>query len=300
MTNEGMTGSLFPDDPRPKPKVVSTSPSGTEICYALGVEPVAVSHACDFPAAVDDRPVIDRSRVTGESSADRHRSVGEARREGGAYEVDRDLLLELQPDLVLSQSVCGVCAVDETLVRETLGDAEIEVLGLSASTLGDVFDCVAEVGDATGRVERAEAVVERCRRRIDAVWRERPVDAPRVAVVEWMDPLRVAGNWVPEVVAAAGGEYGLAEPGQSSVAVEWADLVDDAPEVLVVAPCSYDPEQTRARLDELASRPGWESLPAVERGNVHVLDGTVLNRWTPRLVESVEELGQVCRSVATD
>ena len=289
-----MTAPLFPDEASRDPRVVSTSPSGTELCYALGVEPVAVSHSCDFPPAAADRPTVDRSRVAGESSAARHDAVGEARRTGGVYEVDADLLAELDPDLVLSQSVCGVCAVDETLVRETLGDdADVPVVGLSARTLDEVFGCVVRVGAATGRETRAAELVGDCWWRLESVRRATPDDGPRVAVVEWMDPLRVAGNWVPDVVDAAGGEYGLADAGDASVALDWADLREYAPEVLAVAPCSYAPSETREKLSELAARPGWESLPAVRDDRVHVLDGRVLNRWTPRLVESAERLASV-------
>ncbi|SFG87675.1 iron complex transport system substrate-binding protein [Halopelagius inordinatus] len=284
-----MSESLFPAETTRTPRVVSTSPSGTEICYALGVEPVAVSHSCDYPPAVADRPVIDRSRVEGDGSAERHESVGAAEQSGGVYEIDEALLAELEPDLVLSQSVCGVCAVDETLVREVLDDDSVEVLGLSASTFDDVLASVRQVGEATGREQRAEELVDDCLRRVADVRRAAPDAGPRVAVVEWMDPLRVAGNWIPDLVTAAGGEYGLVASGDRSADVEWDDVREYAPEVVVVAPCSYGVAETRERLDELADRPGWESLPAVRTDRVHVVDGAVLNRWTPRLVEALDD-----------
>lgn len=287
-----MSDSLFPEETTREPRVVSTSPSGTEICYALGVEPVAVSHSCDYPPAVAEVPVIDRSRVEGDSSAERHESVGEAAQSGGVYEIDEALLAELEPDLVLSQSVCGVCAVDETLVRKVLDDDSVEVLGLSASTFDDVLASVRRVGEATGRERRAEELVDDCRRRVADVRRAAPDDGPRVAVVEWMDPLRVAGNWVPDLVTAAGGEYGLVAPGGRSEEIDWGDFREYAPEVVVVAPCSYGVAETRERFDELADRPGWESLPAVRTDRVHVVDGTVLNRWTPRLVEALDDFAE--------
>ncbi|WP_338727222.1 ABC transporter substrate-binding protein [Haladaptatus sp. DJG-WS-42] len=285
-----MSDALFPANPTAEPRVVSTSPSGTEICYALGIEPVAVSHACDFPEAVGSVPVIDRSRVTGESSAARHDSVATARREGGVYELDVELLEACTPDLILSQSVCGVCAVDEAFVRDTLDDSVATVLGLSASTLSDVFECVAQVGAATGTEARAIEVVGQCQRRLAEIAASAPDDRPRVAVIEWMEPLHVAANWVPEIVEAAGGTYGLADPGDRSVTVDWAEIREYNPDVLIVAPCSFEPAETRARLSELTSRPGWESLSAVQADRVHVMDGTVLNRWTPRLVSLTEEL----------
>ncbi|WP_332898002.1 ABC transporter substrate-binding protein [Haladaptatus sp. CMSO5] len=285
-----MSDALFPDEPTQTPRVVSTSPSGTEICYALGIEPVAVSHACDFPKRVASVPVIDRSRVTGESSADRHDSVVAARRDGGVYELDEQLLEACAPDLILSQSVCGVCAVDETVVRDTLGESAATVLGLSASTLSDVFECVAQVGRETGTEARAIEVVGQCQRRLAEIAASAPDNRPRVVVIEWMEPLHVAANWVPEIVTAAGGEYGLAAPGDRSVTVDWAEIREYDPDVLIVAPCSFEPAETRSRLGELTNRPGWESLSAVQKDRVHVMDGTVLNRWTPRLVSLTEEL----------
>jgi iron complex transport system substrate-binding protein len=276
----------FPADPTPEPRVVSTSPSGTEMLYALGVEPVGVSHACDVPAAAADLP-----RVEGETSAARHASVAAAR-EDGVHEVDAGRLTALDPDLVVSQSVCGVCAVDEPRVEAALDD-DVRTVGLAARTVGDVLDCVREVGEAVGRPKRAAAVAADCRSRLDELDRATPEDGPRVAVVEWMDPLRVAGNWVPELVAAAGGRYGLVAAGERSRAVEWADLRAYAPEVLVVAPCGRTAAETRDRLDELAGRPGWSSLPAVAADRVHLLDGGAPNRWTPRLVDVAETVAGV-------
>ncbi|WP_373189356.1 ABC transporter substrate-binding protein [Halolamina sp.] len=287
-----MSDPLFSEKTTREPRVVSTSPSGTEICYALGVEPVAVSHSCDYPPEVAELPVIDRSRVEGDGSAERHESVGEAAQSGGVYEVDEALLSELGPDLVLTQSICGVCAVDETLVRRVLDDDSIEVLGLSANTFEDVLASVRQVGEATGAERRAEKLIDVCRRRVADVRRATPDDGPRVAVVEWMDPLRVAGNWVPDLVTAAGGEYGLVASNGRSAEVDWDDFREYAPEVVVVAPCSYGVAETKEHFDELAGRPRWESLPAVQTDRVHVVDGAVLNRWTPRLVDALDDFAE--------
>jgi iron complex transport system substrate-binding protein len=289
-----MSADEWPFDATPTrdPGIVSTSPSGTEICYALGVEPVGASHACDGPSAAGDRPTVDRSRVTGGTSAERHASV-EAAGDEGVHDVDADLLADLDPDLVVSQSVCGVCAVDEDRVADAVG-GDVRILGLAARTLGDVLDCVERVGAAAGRERRAGELTTACRERLGALRDSAPGDGPRVAVVEWTDPLRVAGNWVPELVAAAGGRYGLATPGEGSAAVEWETVRAYAPEVLVVAPCSHDPEGTRSRLDELAGRPGWDALPAVAADRGHCLDGRTLSRWTPRPVDVAADLRAIC------
>ena len=278
--------------------VVSTSPSSTEILYALGVEPVAVSHACDHPPEAAALPSIDVSKVDAEASADRHEQVRAATADGHLYRMDADAIDRTDPDLVVTQGVCGVCAVDEVLVDETLEglDADPDVLALRARRLEDVLECVLEVGRATGTRDRASELVADLRDRIAAVEAAVPAgDRPRTAVLEWMDPVRPAGRWVPDVVAAAGGEYGLGDPGADSRPLEWARLLEYDPEVLVVAPCGYDADRTRRRFHELADRTGWASITAVETDRVFVLDGSAyLTRWTPRIVDAVERLAACC------
>lgn len=282
--------------------VVSTSPSGTEILYALGVEPVAVSHRCDHPPEVREKPRIDASRIAGGDSADRHRQVREAGDGDGVYDVDEATLRAAEPDLIVTQSVCGVCAVDESLVESVLGDLDVspEVLGLEASTLDDCFACIHAVGEATGREERAASLVADLRERlggVEASVEERP--RPRVLVVEWMDPVHLAANWVPELVEAAGGDYGLIKPGAASTEVAWQQVVEYDPEVLVVAPCGVSAEATGHRIDELAGRDGWADLTAVREGRVHAMDGSAyLNRWTPRLVDAAERLASIIHPAA--
>lgn len=277
-------------------RVVSTSPSGTEILCALGVDPVAVSHACDQPPRVRDLPVIDRSPVDATASADRHAQVERAAGAGHVYEVDAELLRSVEPELVLTQEVCGVCAVDATLVEEVLADASVDpqVVGMNARSMADVYDGIRTVGRAVDREGRAAELVGETRDRIEAVERRTPESGPRVAVLEWLDPVRAAGNWVPELVEAAGGTDVLGEPGERSVETPWDELRAAAPEVLVLAPCGFDESETAARLSELTDRPGWEGLPAVEAGRVFALDGaSYLTRWTPRLAAAVERLATV-------
>ena len=277
--------------------VVSTSPSGTEILYALGVEPVAVSHRCDHPPDVREKPRVDASVVRGGDSADRHRQVREAAAGDGVYDVDVATLREVEPDLIVTQSVCGVCAVDESLVDAVLADTDVDpaVLGIEAATLEDCFECVLAVGEATDREERADVLVAELRERLGEI--EATVAGrarPRVAVVEWMDPIHLAANWVPELVDVAGGHYGLVEAGARSSELPWRRLQEYDPEALVVAPCGVSAEATRTRIDELAERDGWADLTAVREGRVYAMDGSAyLNRWTPRLVDAAERLASV-------
>jgi iron complex transport system substrate-binding protein len=274
-----------------QPTVVSTTPSGTEILYALGVEPAAVSHACDYPPAVAEQPRINTSRVDAAGSAER-----DAQADGEVYDVDVALLRDVEPDLIVTQSVCGVCAVDESLVNEHLDDLATDptVLSLRASDLAGVVDCIHEVGAAVGRPDRAADVAGDFEGRIDALRaRTEVADArPSVAVLEWLDPLRGGANWVPELVTAAGGTYPLADSGDRSVDLSWAELRTIDPDVLVVAPCSFDVAETRQRTDKLRERPGWSELQAVQTERVYAFDGRLLNRWTPRLAEAADGLAR--------
>ena len=278
--------------------VISTSPSSTEILYALGVEPVAVSHACDYPAAAETLPSIDVSKVDAEASADRHEPVRSATADGHLYRMDAETIDEVDPDLIVTQGVCGVCAVDDVLVDETLESLAVdpEVVALNANRFSDVFECIRTVGTATGAEARAEELIGELHDRIGTVEQSiASMDRPRVAVIEWMDPVRSAGSWVPDIVETAGGEYGLVDPGNRSEPTEWETIREYDPEVLVVAPCGFDADRTRRQFDELAHRPGWDSLAAVRKDRVYILDGSAyLTRWTPRLVDAVERLAALC------
>jgi iron complex transport system substrate-binding protein len=282
--------------------VVSTSPSGTEILCALGVDPVAVSHACDYPLRVSEYPSIDFSRVCGESSAERHDRVQTVSAEGTVYRLDVETLRNAEPDLILSQEVCGVCAVDTTLVAEVLGDldGDPEVVGLHANRLEDLFSCIERVGRAVGREKQARELNMGLRERLaDIETRVKERNRPRVAIFEWLDPLIAAGNWVPELVEIAGGEYELANSGDRTVEVEWEMVKTYDPEVLVAAPCGFDTDRTLAWAEELTARSGWNGLSAVRSGQVYAMDGaSYLNRWSPRLVEATERLTACCHPEA--
>jgi|AntDeeMinimDraft_4_1070355.scaffolds.fasta_scaffold00106_13 iron complex transport system substrate-binding protein len=276
------------------PTVVSTSPSGTEILCSLGVEPAVVSGSCDHPPSVTDRPRLDRSRVDGATSAERDDQASSSHE---VYDVDADLLREVEPDLILTQSVCGVCAVDEGRVREILADepADPEVLGMRTSDLPSVLDTIETVGAAVGREDRAARLVGQladCFATVESITAEAD-DRPSVAVFEWLDPLHLAANWVPELVDFAGGDYPLADPGDRSVKVDWDDVREAAPDVIIVAPCSYTLDDSFAAIEELTDRPGWEALPAVQNDRVYVLDGKALNRWTPRLAGECQRIATV-------
>ena len=277
-------------------RIVSLLPSATEIVYALGIEPVGVSHECDYPPEAAEKPAVNRSRVDAEaSSAEIDSQVLDAEDEEGVYEIDRETLARLDPDLVVSQGICDVCAVDSVLVREAVEELglDCEVLTTDPHSIGDVFSDIRRVGAATGTEERADELVSDLEDRVRAV-ESRAATAetrPRVAVLDWMDPVMSAGHWVPEMVELAGGSEGLTEPGGASRPREWDEIREYDPEVLVVAPCGFELDQTRENLADLTEREGWKGLTAVRENRAYMLDGhQFMNRPGPRVVDSLEHL----------
>lgn len=279
-------------------RVASLLPSATETCYALGVEPVAVSHECDHPPAALDVPSVNRSCIANAGSSTAvNEQVAAAESAGGVYEIDQTALREADPDLVVAQDVCDVCAIDGSLARDAVEAAGVdaELLTLHSHSLAGVLGDVERLGEATGREAEAAELVAELRERIDAVERAAsPIagdDRPRTVVLDWMEPAMVAGHWVPEMVELAGGEYGLADPGDRSTPREWEQIREYDPEVLVASPCGYELDRTMAHVGELTGRAGWDGLAAVEDGRVFAMDGHhYVNRPGPRLVDTLEFL----------
>lgn len=275
--------------------VVSLLPSATEMMYAVGVEPVGVSHECDFPPQAREKPSVTSTRVSGEGdSATINEEVAEARQEGGIYGVDAELLDELEPDVILTQAVCDVCAVSDDAVRHAVEaiDSSPRLVSLHSHTVDGVLDDILTVGEAVGRDEEAREAVDNLRGRLDGV-RERTasLSAERTVVLDWLDPPMVAGHWVPELVETAGGEYPLASQGDESTPREWEEVRDAAPETVVAAPCGFGLAQAVRNFDEVADRDGWGELPAVKRGRAYAADGhNYFNRPGPRLVDTAEIL----------
>lgn len=280
-------------------RVVSLLPSATEIVAALGIEPVGVSHECDHPSWVVDKPAVNRSRVDPTaSSGEIDEQVLAAEDSGGVYAIELDTLARLDPDLVVSQGICEVCAVDAVAVREAVEQLELdcEVLTTDPHSIEDVFADVRRIGAATGTEERAATLVADLEARVRAVEETARTsdERPRVAVLDWTDPVMVAGHWIPGMVEMAGGSYGLVDNGAASRPVEWEAIREYDPEILVVAPCGFDLDQTTENLADLTDRPGWGELTAVQEGRTYAIDGhQYVNRPGTRLVDSLEHLAGV-------
>ncbi|MEV6580479.1 cobalamin-binding protein [Streptomyces sp. NPDC051582] len=288
-------------------RIVSLLPAATDIVADLGLaaDLVGRTHECDWPpAAVASVPVVTRAEFDADSLTSREisRAVGGSAHSGSSlYTLDTEALAALAPEVLLTQDLCQVCAVSyESVTRAVrVMDAGPRVLSLEPKTLGDVLDCLVTVGDLLGVRERAERRRAELRSRLAEV-RRRTEGRPRpgVVAIEWLDPLWPAGHWVPEQIAAAGGDPLLAEPGEHTKPMTWEAVREARPDVVLVLPCGFPPERTLTELGLLTSLPGWDELPAVRAGAVWVLDGPAyFNRPGPRVVRGAEVLAHVLHGV---
>ncbi|ELY41863.1 cobalamin-binding protein [Natronorubrum tibetense] len=281
-------------------RIVTTLPSATETVAALGIEPVGVSHECDYPPGVEDLPSVTASRIDAEASSGEIDQQVLDNSEAGVYSVDTELLEDLEPDLIVTQGMCDVCAVDEAVIENAVEqiDANPEIITTDPHSVADVLSDLERIGRATGREDRAREVRADLESRIDAV-RNRtadlePAERPRVAIFDWTDPAMIAGHWTADLVEWAGGTYGLADPGERSRPREWTDIREYDPELIVVAPCGFGLTQTAENAADLTEREGWEDLTAVREGRVWAMDGHhYLNRPGPRLVDTLEALAPI-------
>ncbi len=282
-------------------RIASLLPSSTEIVCALGLEEelVAVTHECDYPPSVRGKPSVTSSVLDHQaSSAEIDRHIRRLVHEGSSiYRLDAERLRELSPDLILTQELCAVCAVSYPIVEQAAHrlEASTQVVSLEPERLDDVFDHVELVGRLTGRQERARRVVQGLRQRITRVREQVAGREPvRVVCVEWIDPPYNSGHWTPELVEIAGGHDPLGTPGQPSRPVGWPDVQAADPAAIVVIPCGFTLERGWREMSALAGRPDWETLRAVRRGQVFVVDGSAFfSRPGPRLVDSIEILAGI-------
>ena len=277
---------------------MSLVPAATEIAWALGAgdELVAVTHDCDHPPSVRSLPRVTRSTIEPGSRSeaiDAQVRAASARGES-TFHLDAAALAVARPDVILGQTLCAVCAVTLDQVPRALDPAPA-VVPLEGHTIDGVMADIARVGLALARADAAEALVAALRARIArVVARVRDEPHPRVVCLEWLEPLFNAGHWVPEQVAAAGGEDVLGRPGIPSIDVPWSALVASAPDVVFLVPCGFDAERAVDEADGLARRPEWRGLPAVRAGRVYALDGNAyFSRPGPRVVDGIELLASL-------
>ncbi|MEE9206918.1 MAG: cobalamin-binding protein [Gemmatimonadota bacterium] len=280
-------------------RIVSLLASATEIVDLLGAsdELVGISHECDYPPHVLDRPRLSRARfdLQGLDSGEVDRAVREAMRvHGSVYELDAATLAELDPDLILTQAVCEVCAVPTAGVHETVNSAGLraEVLSLDAHSLAEIFSTVEAVGRATGQTELGLSLADEMRARAEAVRsRVEGASRPRVLAIEWLSPPFTPGHWVPEMIEFAGGQNLVGDAASRSREVRWEDLEDLDPDVLVIMPCGYDLSAARSDANAHASQLARVASRAIEDGKAFVVDASAyFNRSGPRVLTGIEIL----------
>ncbi|CAN5262556.1 cobalamin-binding protein [soil metagenome] len=277
-------------------RVVSLLPSTTEILFAIGAgdDVVGVTFECDFPAAARSRRIVSSTSLPEgltPAGIDAHVAAAVAAGED-LYRLDAGALADLDAELVVTQDLCAVCAIDVSLVDDALTHlgCRADVLTFDPHTLDEVLGSVLTLGAAVDRLPEAESLIASLQSRLQSV-RERVAGrpCPRVVLLEWTDPPYAPGHWIPEMIEAAGGECVLGELGGKSVRVEWQAVYDARPDVVLVAPCGYDRAGAQAQADQLVAD---GLLPDGVR--VHAVDADAMwARPGPRLVEGVEELAAV-------
>jgi iron complex transport system substrate-binding protein len=291
-------------------RIVSLIASSTEIVCALGFGEwlVGRSHECDYPGWVRGLPVCTAPKFAVDgTSYEIDQRVKAILAEGlSVYRVDAELLRELRPDVIVTQAQCEVCAVSlrdvEQAVCEWI-DSRPSIVSLVPNALADVWRDIRAVATALGAAERGEKLVAALCDRIDAIVERAGALAhrPSVAVIEWIDPLMAAGNWMPELVAMAGGVNLFGRAREHSPWMTFVELVERDPDCILVIPCGFDIPRTRSEMSTLRARPEWRGLRAVREGRVALADGNqYFNRPGPRLVESLEILAEVLHPEAFD
>lgn len=283
--------------------ICSLVPGATEVVAALGLQDrlVGISHECDTPQTLSHVPVMVRGRIDSHalSSAQIDARVGEWLSGGsGLYELDEARLLAAKPDLLITQDLCDVCAITPTQlarVVQTLSPPP-RMVTLNPHRLDDVLRDIETLGGAMEREEAGRQLAAALRRRLDAVRTTVGAEPsrPKVACLEWLSPLYSAGHWVPDMVEAAGGIDVLATAGAPSRTIEWEALAACAPDVIVLMPCGFTVARTKAELTAVTEHPAWPHLPAVQRGEVYLVDAlSHFSRPGPRLVDGVEQLAAI-------
>jgi iron complex transport system substrate-binding protein len=284
-------------------RIVSLLPAATEIVCALGATDrlVGRSHECDYPPEIRALPACTSAKLEAAiTSREIDRQVKGLLKEAvSIYNVDKAVLAELQPDIIVTQAQCEACAVSLPEVEAAVAGwtgRRPQIVSLSPVRLADVWEDIRRVASALNLPDGGREALATLKNRVVNIIEKTCVlkQRPTVACVEWIEPLMAAGNWVPELVELAGGANLAGEAGKHSPWMDWETLRQLDPEIIVVMPCGFDLAKTRAEMAALVRQPGWSSLRAVKNRRVRLTDGNqYFNRPGPRLVESLEILAEI-------
>ncbi|MBM0745527.1 cobalamin-binding protein (plasmid) [Phormidium sp. CLA17] len=286
------------------PRIVSLLPSATEILAALGLTECVVgrSHECDYPPEIQTRPICTAARLNIEKPSAQIDADVQTLLQAtlSIYEIKLDVLEQLKPTHIVTQDQCDVCAVNFALVEQavaTLSHPQPQVISLQPHTLIDVWADIQRVAnqlevDANPALTELKARVETCQQKTQAI---SAGDRPKVAAIEWIDPLMGSGNWIPELVDLAGGQDLFGKVGQHSPYLSWETLIEADPDIIIIMACGFDLPRTREEMQQaLATHPQWQQLRAVNQQQLYLTDGNAyFNRPGPRLVDSLEILAEI-------
>jgi len=281
-------------------RICSLLPSATEIAFALGLgdQVVTVSHECDYPPEASNRPVLTKSAIHQKihRSPEVDREVEQ--RGGDIYEIDEKLLERLKPDLILTQELCHVCAVSYTKVKEAARvlDADTKIVSLEPTSLEGIVDNILLVGRMTGKLAEAEKLTSQMLQRINRVKEKTRAlgRRPRVFFMEWLQPPWAGGHWISQMVDYAGGIDGLGRRGKPSHRMEWDEVVEYQPEIIVLSPCGFDTKQVIEEAHVLGSYQRWEKIPAFQFSRIYAVNASAyFSRSGPRVVDGLEILAHI-------
>ena len=286
-------------------RIVSLLPSATEIICLLGLQDslVGITHECDYPKTIPDLPIVTTTKISHSlSSKEIDQQVRQALASNNAlYSLDYQLLDQLKPDLLVTQSLCNVCAVDkdDVLIAATKLSSDPHVINLEPTSLQDVFSTIEMVAAETNRQQVAMDLIADMKKRVNHVTEYvksfiEQNDRTRVVYLEWIDPLFNSGHWISELIDLAGGIDCLGRADLPAKTIQWHDVVNADPDVIIIGCCGYDLEKTMLDIPILQSNSGWQDLRCVQSKRVYVIDGnSYFSRPSPRLIESLEILAQI-------
>jgi iron complex transport system substrate-binding protein len=287
----------------PDQRIISLLPAATEIICALGLEHQLVgrSHECDYPAGITNLPVCSSAKfLPGSDSAEIDKQVKEILSESlSIYTIDRDLIKSLAPDVIITQAQCEVCAVslnDVELVLKDLLEKDCRIISLQPNGLEDIYKEIQYLADQLGVEKAGVELLELSEERINIIRHKLKfiTEKPKVACIEWLSPMMIAGNWTPEIIEIGGGIPVLTEAGKHSSYIDFQDILTADPDIIVIMPCGFSIQRTLQEIGLLLGTPGWADLKAVKTQRVYIADGNqYFNRSGPRMTDSIEIMAEI-------
>ena len=284
-------------------KIISLLPAATEIICALGLENQLVgrSHECDYPSTVKNLPVCSSAKfLPGSSSSEIDRQVREILSESlSIYTIDKELLRSIAPDIIITQAQCEVCAVslkDVELSLSNLLEKDCQVISLQPQGLSDIYSDIEKLANQLGVATTGAYLLELFEERINIIHHKLKfiTEKPKVACIERLSPLMIAGNWTPEIIEIAGGVPVLTEKGTHSAYVSFEEIQKEDPDIIVLMPCGFPVDRTLQEISIMLELPGWSALRAVQQNRIYITDGNqYFNRSGPRITDSIEIMAEI-------